>query len=288
MSCLHSRVPSTASRLFADLHIPSTKADNMTVASVSAMAASLKALHKSGNPLILANVYDILSARTVAAIPSCKALATASYGVARANGIEDDDMTLEINLSAVRGIAAVSKEFNKPLTVDVQDAYGSRLEEAIGKLVEIGVAGVNLEDCDKESQKMYSPSQAVSRIEWALSAARHSAAPDFVINARCDTLVHGGSLAEVIERGTAYLEAGATTVFVWGGSQRGVSRAEVAEMVKAFDGRLNVAMKLSPDGLNVKQLAELGVARISVGPQIQFLAMEAFAREAEKILTAGT
>jgi 2-methylisocitrate lyase-like PEP mutase family enzyme len=55
-------------------------------------------------------------------------------------------------------------------------------------------------------------------------------------------------------------------------------------MVKAFDGRLNVSMKLSPDGLKVKALAELGVARISIGPAIQFIAMDAFAKEAEKIL----
>ena len=92
-------------------------------------------------------------------------------------------------------------------------------------------------------------------------------------------------MAEVLERGKAYLAAGATTVFVWGGSQRGVCSAEVAEMVEVFEGRLNVAMKLSPDGVKVKDLAGLGVARISVGPQIQFMAMNAFAKEAEKILT---
>ena len=44
-------------------------------------------------------------------------------------------MTLETNLSAVRGIVAVAKEFGKPLTVDIQDAYGKRLEESIGAMV---------------------------------------------------------------------------------------------------------------------------------------------------------
>jgi 2-methylisocitrate lyase-like PEP mutase family enzyme len=150
--------------------------------------------------------------------------------------------------------------------------------------VDLGVAGVNLEDCDKDTSKMHSKAEAVSRIKRALSTARQHGMPDFVVNARCDTLIHGGELSEVIERGKAYLDAGATTVFVWGGSKRGVSRAEVAEMVKAFDGRLNVSMKLSPDGLKVKALAELGVARISIGPAIQFIAMDAFAKEAEKIL----
>jgi 2-methylisocitrate lyase-like PEP mutase family enzyme len=131
---------------------------------------------------------------------------------------------------------------------------------------------------------MHSKAEAVSRIKRALSTARQHGVPDFVVNARCDTLVQGGQLPEVIERGKAYLAAGATTVFVWGGSKRGVSRVEVAEMVEAFEGRLNVSMKLSPDGLKAKALSELGVARISIGPALQFIAMETFAKEAEKIL----
>lgn len=260
----------------------------MAHATRNAIAVTLKSLHKPGNPLVLTNVYDILSARAVAALPNCVALATASYAVARASGTEDDDMTLETNLAAVRGIVAVAKEFNKPLTIDIQDGYGKRLEESIGALVDMGVAGVNLEDCDKDTQKMHSKAEAISRIKRALSTARQHGMPDFVVNARCDTLVQGGQLAEVIERGKAYLAAGATTVFVWGGSKRGVSGAEVAEMVEAFEGRLNVSMKLSPDGLKVKALSELGVARISIGPAIQFIAMETFAKEAEKILNEAS
>ena len=196
-------------------------------------------------------------------------------------------MTLETNIGAVRGIAAVARELNKPLTVDIQDAYGKRLEEAIGALVDLGVAGMNLEDCDKETQTMYSEAEAVTRIKRALSTARQHGMPEFVVNARCDTLIHGGELSEVIQRGKAYLGAGAMTVFVWGGSQRGTRDFEVEDMVKEFDGRLNVGMKMSGDGLNVQKLARMGVARISVGPQIQFMAMETFAREAEKILKEG-
>lgn len=256
----------------------------MASATRNAVAVALKSLHNPGKPLVLTNVYDVLSARAVAALPNSKALATASYAIARAANVEDDDMTLETNLTAVRGIVAVAKEFNKPLTVDIQDAYGKRLEEAIGALVDLGVAGVNLEDCDKDTQKMYSKAEAVSRIKRALSTARQHGMPDFVVNARCDTLVQGGELTEVLERGKAYLDAGATTVFVWGGSKRGVSKSEVAEMVEAFEGRLNVSMKLSPDGLKVKALSELGVARISIGPALQFIAMDTFAKEAEKIL----
>jgi 2-methylisocitrate lyase-like PEP mutase family enzyme len=248
------------------------------------LAQVFRALHKPGSPVVLANVYDVLSARTVAALPSCKALATASYAVARAHGVEDSDMQLETNLSAVRGIVKVAHEFDKPLTVDIQDAYGDRLEEAIREVVKLGVSGVNLEDCDKQTQKLHPVQEAVSRIHRALAVAREEGVPDFVINARCDTLMHGGEMPEVLQRGKAYLDAGATSVFGLGGSKREISTHEIAQMVKEVDGRLNFGLKMSPGNLTVKELAQIGVARISVGPQLQFKAMATIAKEAEALL----
>jgi 2-methylisocitrate lyase-like PEP mutase family enzyme len=250
-------------------------------------AEELKALHQPGRPLILANVYDFLSAQAVGSLPSCKALANASYAVARANGTEDDDMDLETNLGSVRYIAAAAKQLKKPLTVDIQDAYSDQLEEAITRLIQLGVVGVNLEDCDKATQKMHDVEEATRRVKRALAAASKEGVPDFVVNARCDTLIHGGSLDEVIKRGHAYLNAGATTVFVWGGSKRGVSWQEVERLVKEFGGKLNVALKMTPDGLSIPQLADIGVARISMGPALQFKAFELYANEAEKLLKQG-
>jgi 2-methylisocitrate lyase-like PEP mutase family enzyme len=251
---------------------------------MNAHAKQLKALHQPGTPLVLANVYDILSAEAVAALPGCKALATASYAVAAASGISDSDLTLETNLAAVRGIANVASKYKIPLTVDIQDGYGDELEPTIKYLISFGVSGINLEDCDKVSQKMYSPEIAVKRIKSALSIARREGVADFVINARCDTLVTGGDISEVLTRGRLYLEAGATTVFVWGGSKRGVSRDEVVEMVNAFEGRLNVSLKMAPGNLTVKELAKLGVARISVGPALQFAGIKAISEHAGQLL----
>jgi 2-methylisocitrate lyase-like PEP mutase family enzyme len=256
----------------------------MSPASTNQLATTFKALHKPGKPIVFANVYDIISARKVAALPSSKALATASYAVALVNGLEDNDLTLEVNLNTVRGIATIAAQANKPLTVDLQDGYGDQLEYAIQELIKLGVVGINLEDCDKDTGKLMSVETAVSRIKKVLEVAKANGVPDFVVNARSDVLVLGGELEEVIRRGKSYLDAGATTVFVWGGSKRGVSRKEVEQMVKAFDGRLNVSMRLTPDALNTEQLAELGVARISIGPALLFKAMDALAIEADKIL----
>jgi 2-methylisocitrate lyase-like PEP mutase family enzyme len=255
----------------------------MSAANKSAQI--LKSLHqRSNNPLILTNVYDILSARSVAKLSVSEALATASYAVAEAAGIADNDLTLKDNLSAVKGIAAVAKEFGKPLTVDFQDGYGSELEDGIKSLIEFGVTGINLEDYDRVTEKLYDIGTAASRIRRVLDMAREHNVPDFVVNARCDVLVQGGELEEVLERGKKYLEAGATTVFIWGGP-RGVSKIEVEQLVKAFGGRLNVMLKLSDDGLAIEQLAQMGVARISIGPTLQFIAMKALQDEAKRLLT---
>jgi 2-methylisocitrate lyase-like PEP mutase family enzyme len=253
--------------------------------STQTLARTFKALHQPGSPLILANIYDILSAQAVASLPSSKALATASYAVAAARGTTDDDLDLDTNLKAIPDIASVSSKFKKPLTVDIQDGYGDSIEKAITTLIDYGVVGVNLEDCDKKG-KLYSVDTAVERIKRTLVVAKQKRVPDFVVNARCDVLVQGGKLDEVLDRGKKYLAAGATTVFVWGGSSRGVSREEVQLMVKEFDGRLNVLLSGKPDALTIPQIRELGVARISIGPTLQIKAMKALVEEAEKLLTA--
>jgi 2-methylisocitrate lyase-like PEP mutase family enzyme len=218
--------------LFIDI-LTRSSATTHTYSAMSSqtLARTLQALHQPGNPLILSNVYDILSARAVASLPSSKALATASYAIAAACGTTDEDLDLDSNLAPTSGIVAVAKQFSKPLTVDIQDGYGDSLEKAIAALIEFGVVGVNLEDCDKNGT-LYSPDAAVDRIQTALAIAETKLVPDFVVNARCDVLVHGGKLEEVFDRGKRYLAAGATTVFVWGGSTRGVSRQEVQKLVK--------------------------------------------------------
>jgi 2-methylisocitrate lyase-like PEP mutase family enzyme len=253
--------------------------------STQELARAFKALHQPGSPLVLVNVYDILSARAVASLPSSKALATASYAVAAARGTTDEALDLDTNLAAVADIAAVAKQFNKPLTVDIQDGYGDSLEMAITALIDHGVVGVNLEDCDKDG-KLYSVDTAVERIKKTLLVAKKKSVPDFVVNARCDILVHGGKLDEVLDRGKQYLDAGATTVFVWGGSSRGVSSQEVQMMVKQFDGHLSVLLSRNPDAMTIPQIRELGVARISIGPTLQIKVMKLLVQEAEKLLTA--
>jgi 2-methylisocitrate lyase-like PEP mutase family enzyme len=252
-----------------------------------ALAAAFRALHVPGKPIILTNVYDAASARAVADIPATKALATASYAVASAVGTTDDDLSLEQNLAAVSTIAPFAKERGLPLSVDFQDGYGDRLEEGVEKLLAYGVVGINLEDFDKVAQKIIPLETAAERVKRAVAVAKKTGVDDFVVNARTDSLLHGGTVTEAISRGKAYLAAGATTVFVLGGTAPAgwLSKEEVAELVRAFDGKLNIGFKRAPGRLTVKELTELGVARLSIGPTLQMAAMKALKAEAETILS---
>ena len=248
------------------------------------LAHHFRSLHVPGKPLILANVYDAASAKVIISNPNAKAVATASYAIAATYGVDDDDMTLEQNLAAIAKIASVVVPSGLPLTVDIQDGYDD-VASTVREIVRLGAVGCNLEDVDCKAAKLRSMDDGVRRIELALEAAAEANVPHFAVNARTDVLAFGGKLDEAIERGKAYLAAGANTVFVWGGGGgRGVSSEEVKRLVEAFKGKLNVKLNLRPGFATVKDVRELGVARISVGPELFVKAMNAYSGAASTLL----
>ncbi|OAL54330.1 PEP phosphonomutase-like protein [Pyrenochaeta sp. DS3sAY3a] len=249
-------------------------------------ALAFKALHKPGSPLVLTNVWDAITAKTIASLPTTKALATASFAIAAAAGLADDDLTLDVNLRAAAAIAKVAQAFNLPLTVDFQDGFAEQLEEGVRKVIQLGAVGINLEDFGREKKALYSIAEAQDRIRRVLKVAKEEGVPDFVVNARTDTLYNGGEVDEAIERGKAYLEAGAANVFIWGGpSRKGWSKEEVIKATEALNGKLNVILvRVVPGGLSIKELGEIGVARISVGPQLMLKTAGLVGEEASRIL----
>jgi 2-methylisocitrate lyase-like PEP mutase family enzyme len=267
-------------------HQPSTKetrkpfpldTSTMSSSTLNDKAKRLRNLCKPGDPLLLTNVYDAGTASIVANHEATKAIATASFAIAGINGLEDSELTLEQNLAGIRQVSAIAEKHDLPLTVDLQDCYDN-VKATITLAIEAGAVGCNIEDADNRSGELRSINDAVSRIKAVKAAAEEAGVPDFCINARTDILTFKGSIDEAIERGKAYLEAGAVTVFVWG-RERGVSRDEVKQLVAGLNGMVNVKMNLRPGALNAAELAEIGVARISIGPELYMKAMAGF-REA--------
>ncbi|KAK0649818.1 phosphoenolpyruvate phosphomutase-domain-containing protein [Cercophora newfieldiana] len=247
------------------------------IEETAARATAFKALHIPGQPLLLANVYDALSARTVASLPACKALATASYALAQSIGKRDELLILEDQLSLVAPIAAVAAASNLPLTMDIQDGYASERDyDALTNVVqqfvtEFGAVGINLEDSwhdqDGGEETMMAEDEAVRRVQTAIKAAKDLGVEDFVVNARADTFLKGGKLEESIRRAKRYLEAGATVAFIFWPRTEKMEVEDVQRVIDELGGMANIGCRLGGP-ITTSDLARMGVARVSVGPQL--------------------
>ncbi|KAL3957207.1 hypothetical protein ACCO45_007785 [Purpureocillium lilacinum] len=262
------------------------------------------------SPVVFTNVWDVASLNTVLSLNAnasdtnndkpVKAVATASWAIAATEGLADEDLTWEANLAAITRVAPLVRAAGLPLSSDLQDGYGARINEVVAAAVRAGVSGANIEDSIPAAGfgkgiagSLYPLDEQVRRLRGALKAAADAGCPDFVLNARCDvfcldddstTLDDETRLREAVARGKAFLEAGATTVFYWGGGRGGLSRESVQTLVRELDGRVAVLLSAYKGGPTVKELAELGVARISIGPTLFRVAMAAVARAAKGIL----
>ncbi|KAF4779293.1 hypothetical protein HER10_EVM0002584 [Colletotrichum scovillei] len=271
------------------------------------LAQELKQLHVPASPVIFANVWDLASLNTIISLNTAdskpvKAIATASWAIAATVGVKDEDLELEQNMAAIGQLAPAAKAAGLPLSVDLQDGYGDLIDEVVTEVVTLGASGANIEDSIPSAGfekgiegSLYGVETQVARLKSALEAAREAGCPDFVLNARCDVFRlepycaadDEGVLAEAVKRGRAYLEAGATTVFFWGGSGRGLRTSEVRVLVKELGGRVAVKLGDRADSLSTMELGEIGVARISVGPSLYLVAMNAVKESARRILDGG-
>jgi 2-methylisocitrate lyase-like PEP mutase family enzyme len=260
----------------------------MSTQSQNDVAKHFRSLHVPGNPIVLTNVWDAITANAIASLPATKALATASFAIAAAAGLPDDNLTLDVNLRGVASIAKVAAAHNLPLTADFQDGYGEALEEGVRSVIKLGAVGINLEDYDRTTNDLYPVEEQCARIKKAMAVAIEEGVPDFVVNARTDALFIGSSssVSSAISRAQAYLAAGAFNTFIWGGpSRQGWSRNDVEKAAQALSGRLNVLLaRGKADGLNVKEVGELGVCRISLGPGLMKRVVEGVVEEAGSIL----
>lgn len=219
---------------------------------VAADAEKLRRLHVPGDPLILANVWDPVSARVVEAA-GMPAIATASNALAPVNGYQDHGyLPADIAFGALRRIADTVR---LPVTADLEDGYGLSAEEFVGRLAGAGACGANLEDTDPRAGALVDADRQAERIAAVKAVARaRGFAP--VINARVDVHIHKGPLEEGLRRARKYLAAGADCVYP-------IFLSDASAIVKYVAlGPTNVLY--SPGTLTLRELAGLGVARISV------------------------
>lgn len=242
-------------------------------------ATELRRLHTDPELLRLVNVWDVTSARVVADVPGVKALATASHSISASLGLQDgEQISRDAMLDVVAGVVAAT---DLPVTADLEAGYGDPGETA-RRAIGVGAVGMNLED------QMAPLPDAIAAVEAVVSAAEAEGIPDFVLNARTDAFIRdrdrprGDMLDDALERGRAFLDAGAPVVFVVGG----LTEDEIATLVEAFGpGRLSLIA--APGGVEPTRMAELGVARVSFGPFSQSVALMALQDLATSVQNGG-
>ena len=248
---------------------------------MTAKREAFAALHVPGEPVLLYNIWDVGSARAVAA-GGAKAIATGSHGVAEANGYPDGEgMPFNLFLDVTRRIA---QAVELPVTADFEGGFAvdaARVGEHARYLAETGVIGCNFEDQEIGGPGLHPIAEQARRVAAVVESG-------LWVNARTDLflrkLIAGENpndrslVGEALERAHAYAEAGAHSFFIPGVGDVGL----VAEICAASPLPVNV---IKGDALAIPDLAQAGVARISWGPRPWRWAMERLTEEAKALYT---
>lgn len=250
------------------------------------LAEDFRRRHRRKPLLLLANVWDPISARIVEAA-GYDAVATTSGGLAWALGYRDGEETPWGEV--VAATARVVRTVRVPVTADIEAGYGDtpqQVSQSVRDIIGAGAVGVNLEDGTHDAANpMRGIDEAAARIRAAREAAQAEGVP-VVINARIDLYLkrigtEATRFAETVRRGKAYLAAGADCLFPFGLVDLGVA----SELVHALAAPINLVGRAGMPP--VADIEAAGVARVSVASGLTLATMSAIQGMAEELRTSG-
>ncbi|MFJ7215449.1 isocitrate lyase/phosphoenolpyruvate mutase family protein [Amycolatopsis sp. NPDC098790] len=206
-----------------------------------------RALHIPGSPLLLPNAWEFGVGAFLAA-QGFRALGTTSLGVSAATGEPDGaPSTRDTTVALTRRLTRL----DVLVSVDIADGFSAdpaAVADLAAELRETGAVGVNVED-----------GLAPVGHQVSLIKAVKDRVPDLFLNARTDTHWSGDhSVEEAARRANAYADAGADGLFVPG-------LADPADVERIVGIGLPVNLLFLPGKVTFAGLAELGVARVSLG-----------------------
>jgi 2-methylisocitrate lyase-like PEP mutase family enzyme len=247
--------------------------------------------HRDKEILVLLNSWDIGSSKLIEAC-GFKAIATTSMGIAAASGYPDCQVIqLPEMIDVITGIV---NGVQVPVTVDIEAGYGNNLNEivdSVKKIVATGIVGINIEDSIDLNPVLIDEMEFCERIS-AIRELSDSLGFHLVINARTDSFyTSSGSrqekLSESIKRGNKYREAGADCIFV----QPVWEKELISTLVKEINAPINI---LSNPGIgaglppSVRELQDLGVARLSLGSSLMKATLALIKKVADELSEKGT
>lgn len=259
----------------------------MDIPAQAEKAERLRKLHQGPKILVLANAWDVASARIMeeAGFP---AIATTSSGVAASLGYPDGQRISRKEMLEV--VARIARAVRVPVTADMEAGYGTTVDEmaeTAKAVVASGAVGMNLEDVTGDDAS--SLADITLQVEKIRAICKVSAGlgVGLVVNARTDIyLMEIGDAAaqfeRTVERLRAYREAGANCLFAPGIRDR----ETIAKLVKALGAPLNIL--LSPGCPSLGELEKLGVARASAGSAVMRASLGLVQRIGKELKETGT
>jgi 2-methylisocitrate lyase-like PEP mutase family enzyme len=248
---------------------------------VTSTTERFRELHTRDTPLLLANAWDVGSARILEFL-GFEALATTSGGFAATLGRLDGAVSRDESLAHAAALAAA---VDVPVSADLEDCFAESpdgVAATVRAAVEAGLAGCSVEDFTRrDDDPIYEHGLAVERVRAAAEAAGRG--DGLVLTARAENHIHGrDDLADTIARLQAFQEAGADVLFAPGV----IGIDDVRTLVREVDRPVNVLAL--PGAPTVDELGAAGVKRISVGSGLALAAYGGAVDAARELLDRGT
>ena len=236
-----------------------------------------RSLHE-GSTFVIPNPWDAGSAKALAGL-GFEALATTSSGFANTLGREDGAVTLE---EVCAHAAALDAATDLPVSVDLENGFGPRPEdaaEAVTRIAAAGAVGGSIEDWDPTDERLYEFNHAVERVAAAVEAARALDIP-FTLTARAENHIRDNpDLDDTVERLRAYERAGADVIYA-----PGLALDQVRTLCSATGAPINV---LARPGMTVAEIADAGARRVSLGGALAAVGVRAITEAAKRIRDGG-
>jgi 2-methylisocitrate lyase-like PEP mutase family enzyme len=244
--------------------------------------AAFRKMHESGC-FVLPNPFDVGTAKALQHL-GFKAIASTSAGFAWSIGKADNQVTLD---DICDHLALLCAAVDLPVNADFEGGFAHEPEKVavnVARALKTGIAGLSIEDSTGDkAHPLYDRALAIARIK-AARASIDAHGSGTVLVGRCEAFLWGqNDLKLVIDRLSAYADAGADCLYAPGIK----TREEIGAVVKAVHPT-PVNLLIGASGLSLKEAAELGVRRISVGGSLARMAWAGFMRAAREMADNGT
>ena len=232
---------------------------------------------------MLPNPWDVGSAKYLQTL-GFKALASTSSGFAWSHGHHDGGMSRDRVLDHLTELVEAT---DLPINADFEHGYApdaAGVAESVRLAVETGVAGLSIEDSTgNAAHPLFDEDTAVERIRAARRAI-DKAGSDTMLVGRAECFLTGQpDIKLAIARLRAYSNAGADCLYAPGIR----TREDIAAVVAAVAPKpVNLLVGFNAD-LTLKDIAALGVRRVSVGGALARAAWGGFMRAAKLIVEQG-